>query len=90
MPLRRRLRSLRKLVRHLPLRVRCLPQAMAAQWMLRRRGVSSTLVFGVRRGNPQNRELEFHAWLDAEGECVVGGEEIATYLAFTPTRSAER
>ena len=33
----------------LPFRAACLPQAMAAQWMLRRRGVSSRLTFGVRR-----------------------------------------
>ena len=37
----------------LPFRAACLPQAMAAQWMLRRRGVSSRLTFGVRRAPGQ-------------------------------------
>ena len=73
-----------KVVRHLPFRARCLPQAMAAQWMLRRRGVRSTLVFGVRRGIEQDRPLDFHAWLMVGEECVVGGGEIESYTAFPP------
>lgn len=72
-----------KVVRHLPFRARCLPQAMAAQWMLRRRGVNSVLVFGARRSGGDG-PLEFHAWLMAGGECVVGGNDIGSYSAFPP------
>ena len=73
-----------KVVPHLPFRTRCLPQAVAAQWMLRRRGVRSRLVFGVRRGAEGSGQLEFHAWLMVGGECVVGGQEIGSYTAFPP------
>ncbi len=77
-----------KVAHHLPFRIRCLPQAMAGQWMLRRRGVRSTLVFGVRRGEAKDRHLEFHAWLVAGGECVLGGAEVGSYTAFPPFAAA--
>ena len=77
-----------KVAHHLPFRVRCLPQAMAGQWMLRRRGVRSTLVFGVRRGVAKDNHLEFHAWLIAGGECVLGGAEVGSYTAFPPFAAA--
>ncbi len=77
-----------KVAHHLPFRVRCLPQAMAGQWMLRRRGVRSTLVFGVRRGQTKDNHLEFHAWLIAGGECVLGGAEVGSYTAFPPFAAA--
>ena len=73
-----------KVVRYLPFRMRCLPQAMAAQWMLRRRGVPSVLVFGVRRSADADRRLEYHAWLTADEGCVVGGDEAESYTAFPP------
>lgn len=77
-------RLMGKVVRHLPIRVRCLPQAMAAQWMLRRRGVRGKLMFGVRRGEAAKRPLEFHAWLTVDGECVVGGGGVESFAAFPP------
>ena len=73
-----------KMVRYLPLRMRCLPQAMAAYWMLRRRSVPSVLVFGVRRRADAKCQLEYHAWLMADGECIVGGDELETFTAFPP------
>lgn len=72
-------RAVERVAWHLPFRARCLPQAMAAQWMLRRRGERSTLVLGARRGGGAT---EFHAWLLAGGELIVGGEESASYTAF--------
>ena len=77
-------RLVRKVARRLPFQVRCLPQAMAAQWMLRRRGVSSRLVFGARRSQPPERTIEYHAWLMVAGQCVIGGEELETYVPLPP------
>ena len=62
----------------------CLPQAMAGQWMLRRRGVASRLWFGVRRAQGDADEMEYHAWLTVDGECVLGGGEIETFTALPP------
>lgn len=73
-------RMVRKVARRLPFTAACLPQAMAAQWMLRRRHVASRLVFGVRRA-AGGRETAYHAWLTVGGKPVIGGR---TAGAFTP------
>ncbi len=56
--------------RHVPFKAVCLPQAMAAQAMLRRRGVVSVMHFGAARGG--EKPLDAHAWLDAAGVEVTG------------------
>ena len=56
--------------RYVPFRAVCLPQAMAAQFMLRRRGVASVMHFGAGKGT--DRPLDAHAWLDAAGVEVTG------------------
>jgi hypothetical protein len=64
--------------RYLPFRAVCLPQAMAAQFMLRRRGVASVMHFGAGKGS--DRPLDAHAWLDAAG-VEVTGYPVAPHLA---------
>ena len=56
--------------RWVPFRAVCLPQAMAAQFMLRRRGVTSIMRFGAGKGT--DKPLDAHAWLDAAGVEVTG------------------
>jgi len=56
--------------RHVPFKAVCLPQAMAARIMLKRRGVDSVLHFGARIG--QDKPIDAHAWLDAAGVEVTG------------------
>ena len=56
--------------RHVPFRAVCLPQAMAARIMLRRRGVRSVLHFGAAKGT--EKAIDAHAWLDAAGVEVTG------------------
>jgi len=56
--------------RHVPFKAVCLPQAMAARIMLRRRGVASVLHFGAARG--RDKPIDAHAWLDAAGVEVTG------------------
>ena len=73
-------RIVRKVALRAPFRAACLPQAIAAQWMLRRRGIPSRLVFGTRRN--AGSALEFHAWLRAGGEILLGGEERASWRCF--------
>jgi Transglutaminase-like superfamily len=55
---------------HAPFKAVCLPQAMAARIMLKRRGVGSVMRFGAARspGSP----LVTHVWLDAAGVKVTG------------------
>ena len=54
--------------RHLPWKPVCLPQAVAAQWMLRRRGIASTLYLGI---DPASG-YDAHAWVRA-GSIIVTG-----------------
>jgi len=55
---------------HAPFRAVCLPQAMAARIMLKRRGVGSVMRFGAAL--PPGGPLATHAWLDAAGVRVTG------------------
>ena len=56
--------------RYVPFRAVCLPQAMAARVMLRRRGVASVMHFGAAKG--EAKPFDAHAWLDAAGVEVTG------------------
>ena len=55
----------------------CLPQAMAARAMLRRRGIAATLHLGVWRDHKAAVQSDpdappAHAWLDAAGQRITG------------------
>jgi len=56
--------------RHVPLRAKCFEQGLAAQWMLRRRGVATTLHYGV--AHSPDRNLAAHVWVSAGALDVVG------------------
>jgi hypothetical protein len=56
--------------RYVPFKAVCLPQAMAARLMLKRRGIRSVMHFGVAKGT--EKPFDAHAWLDAAGVEVTG------------------
>jgi Transglutaminase-like superfamily len=66
-------------------RANCLTQALAAQIMLQRHGHSATLCLGVQR--TPARPFRAHAWLELNGEIILGGEEsrlLARLSSLTP------
>lgn len=65
--------------RHVPLRFVCLPQAIAAKWMLRRRGLPSTLYLGVTPDKKSPELLSAHAWLRVGDKVVTGEREAARH-----------
>lgn len=65
--------------RHSPIELVCFPQALAGYWMLRRRGVAATLVYGVARS--ETAELQAHTWLSVGDSILLGGD---TAARFTP------
>lgn len=65
----------------------CLPQALAAQALLRRRGYPASLRIGVARKG--TGELQAHAWVESEDRVVVGGEELSDYTPL-PALDGER
>ena len=58
--------------RRLPLRTKCIEMAVCLHAMLRRRGIASTLHYGIRRDDVGN--LGAHVWLSIDGQVVIGGE----------------
>jgi hypothetical protein len=61
----------------------CLTQALAVQVLLARRGYPALLHIGVARGE---KELKAHAWVESEGEVVIGGFELERYTPLTTLR----
>jgi hypothetical protein len=68
--------AVQAVARHLPVGFVCLPQAVAAQAMLRRRGLSTTLYFGVAFDQNRKDALTAHAWLRAGDRIVTGADQI--------------
>jgi hypothetical protein len=69
--------------RRVPWDARCLAQALAATWMLRRRGLEGTVSFGADRG--ESRQFLAHAWLRFGPRLVTGGpgrERFKTLTTF--------
>jgi hypothetical protein len=63
--------AMRIMSRDVPWGSRCLDQAIAAHYMLRRRGLTSTLYLGVAKAG--EAELEAHAWLRSGPFYLIGG-----------------
>ncbi|WP_246518857.1 lasso peptide biosynthesis B2 protein [Ancylobacter lacus] len=64
--------AIRAVARRVPFRALCLEQGLAAQAMLRRRGIAATLHYGV--GKPQGEAFLAHAWVRAGTQDVIGTE----------------
>jgi hypothetical protein len=69
----RMLRSIESAGRRLLPAGPCLSQAIVADMLLRRRGFDSQLRIGVAR--EESGALRAHAWVESDGEVVMGGEE---------------
>lgn len=78
-PNRRIVRAVNRATQRLPIDLVCLPRAMAVQWMLRRRGQPSALVFGIlpERGTGDIHAL--HAWVEAGGVTIIGNDPTRNY-----------
>lgn len=81
-------RMVERVARRLPFDATCLAQAMASQWMLRRRHVASKLCLGVRRR--VDGTVALHAWLTVDGTCVVGGRRSGTFAPLSAPADAGR
>jgi hypothetical protein len=60
---------------HLPGQSRCLAQAMALHWMLRRRRLGGVLHIGVLRGEARGTLDDLHAWVTRLGEVLIGASD---------------
>jgi hypothetical protein len=66
--------------RRVPWRAVCIHKGIAAQRMLRSRGLDATLHYGI--GNDADRDaLAAHVWVNIDGAPVIGGEEARAVAA---------
>lgn len=70
--------AVRRMADHTPWQSACLPQALAAQRMCRRRGLGSTLYLGVARSG--DTAIEAHAWLRCGNAILTGAEEMDDFV----------
>ena len=61
-----------RVAHRVPWRADCLVQALAGERWLRRRGIAAQIVIGVRKDG--HAAIEAHAWLEAGGLIVTGGD----------------
>lgn len=75
-------RAVQAVSRRVPWHTKCLTEAMAAQWMLRRRGLPAVLHLGVQK---EGGAMSAHAWTSCNDEFVVcgaGAERFTPIAAF--------
>jgi hypothetical protein len=65
--------AIRSAANNTPWKSVCLPRAVAAQWMLRRRRIAATLYLGVAKDDEKPEKLAAHAWLRC-GDIIVTGK----------------
>jgi hypothetical protein len=70
--------AIRTAAARVPWRSVCLPQAIAAQRMLRRRSIGARAVVGARR-SVSDKPIDLHVWVVVGGRVVVGGAGHATF-----------
>jgi len=59
-------------------RTKCFEQALAAKLMLKKRGISSLLYFGVYK-NDDSLKLNAHAWVICKGMIITGSKNLELY-----------
>jgi hypothetical protein len=66
--------AVRSAANNTPWESRCLAQAVAGQWMLKRRHIAGTLYLGVAKDETKPEKLGAHAWLRC-GNIILTGQE---------------
>lgn len=74
--------------RRLPWRIVCFQKGVAVHRMLLRRGIASTLHYGVAQ-KPE-RGLSAHVWVTHQGDPVIGGEEAVGYACLATFPAVRR
>jgi hypothetical protein len=66
--------------RRLPWRIVCFQKGLALHKLLQRRGIATTLHYGVAQD--AERGLTAHVWVTHQGEAIIGGEEAVGYTCL--------
>ena len=65
-------KSIKKISQYAPFRSMCFEQALTCKFMLNRRGISSTIYFGVVKNH--NQKLKAHAWTRSGNQIITGAK----------------
>ncbi len=76
-------KSIERANRLLPGHHKCLVQAIAANWMLKKRKVSNTVYFGVK-SQSDDKKFTAHAWVRS-GDTIVTGESGSNEFSIIAT-----
>lgn len=79
--------AIRVVSRYLPGGGNCLVQSLAAQSMLARRGYVSQLRLGAAR---EEGKFKAHAWVECEGQIVIGAAGVSQYTPFPNLEFSQR
>lgn len=74
-------RAINRASNRLPVAMVCLPRALAAHWMLMRRGIGPRLVIGIAPGDTVDITHVLHAWVEVDRRIVIGGGGTREYSA---------
>ncbi|MET0179005.1 MAG: lasso peptide biosynthesis B2 protein [Novosphingobium sp.] len=88
LPARRLARAVDRAAGRVPGTTKCLPRAMALQWMLARRGLGGSLHLGVSPGDRRGGLDDLHAWVSRGGEVLIGGTASAYAVIYVATFAA--
>jgi hypothetical protein len=66
---------------------RCLDRALAARFLLARRGLTTKLMVGTRKG--ERGHMGAHAWLERDGVILIGDEPHLSSYAALPAITKE-
>ncbi len=69
-------RVVQRALRHLPLTLKCLPQAIALHWMLHRRKRPSQIVIAVLPEAHRKGRDDLHAWVELGGQVLIGESDL--------------
>lgn len=73
--------------KRLPWRATCFPQGLAAQWMLRRRGIAGTFYYGA---SINDASLDAHVWVMDGERGIVGVREASAMRTLVQVTAGER
>ncbi len=73
-------KSMRRVVRFLPIKIKCFARALAARRILKKQNIPSTIYFGVAKDS--NSKMIAHAWLRSGDIIVTGKEEMGRFTSI--------
>ncbi len=75
--------SVRSAVNYTPWESVCLPQAVAAKWMLQRRRIPGTVYLGVMKDGNKPEKLAAHAWIRSGRVILTGAKGHQQYTVVS-------